>query len=138
VYCGSSLWKNGYFVALKLIDTATGYYARIKRNDDITNGTQFIGSYDIGSGETTVFSHTTGPLPPMVSIGIERYAAGATCYARFYYRFVAISTVRGNTSATGASLGAKANFVPDEIRIEFSNNGGPGQSWTIDSYRRIT
>lgn len=132
------------YFALWLYDSVSSNYVRIKLNKDATNGEwDILCLYDIGGGEVTksTFVVSSPFLPGLTILGIRRYESGGNAYARWYFGFEGVPVAQHfgrSDQVTLVGLGAKANFVPDELWLEFhAGVGGGSNTWHIDSVRRI-
>jgi len=134
----SQFKKDQHVISLKFIDISTSNFARVRIEDDSTNGLTLIASYDTGGGETTVDSIVYGGFFSSIPIGIRRFVSGSDAIARFYGGFEgATSYKHWDFWFAAQNMGTAANFEPDEARIEIENPGGVSLVVGIDSYRRI-
>lgn len=130
------------YMALRLYDSPSGKYCRIQVLDHPSNGVQILFQYDNGSGLTTGNTITIGYYPFPIAIGLRRYTSGTDAFYRGYFAAgggaPASAHFTLNDSISQTNMGAKANFLPDEVWLEFSNSsGGILSSWAVDSYRRV-
>lgn len=135
--------KIDSFCALRLYDSSSGWYARVRLNDDPTNGLTAIFEYDNGGGLTTAATLVVGFYVLPIAFGIVRYISGANAYWRGFFSLGGglpqSKHFAVGDNITQTTMGAKASFVPDEIWLEFSNSsGGTFSTWTIDSFRRTS
>jgi hypothetical protein len=130
---------SGLYFEFRLIDISTGYYFSVRVDDTVANGwTVTCRKFD-GGGLTILDTLVIGFSPGPQVLGLRRYTYSGNAYCRCYWavegkpswKHFATADVRVLSSIVGS-----ANYVPDEIQLEFGQPSGAG-SWSIDSYRRV-
>lgn len=130
--------KSGRSLSFKLVDTTSGYYARIVISDDATNGITVSGYYDNGSGDTLQFSDILGAIDVPLALTLYRLEAGGNALVAYFYTKIGPAKfAHYNTNRSIRTMVAKANFIPDQIQITFHNTASYTEAWSIDSYRRV-
>jgi len=116
--------KTGNILSIKLIDTTSGYYIRLQLDDSAANGLQVVATYDVGGGETTDTTVIIGHPITAATISLRRFESGGNAYGRWLFALPGLpssSHFPPGGYLSQRNLTAKANFAPDEFRIEFSN-----------------
>jgi len=131
------MWnKTGSYFAIRLYDSSSGYYIRLKLSDDTTNGLQLIATYYDGSAHTMATVTFGQPIGPIV-MALRRYASSGNAYGRWYYHMGGsgyYSHFTGSSRIALVSICAQANFVPNQAWLEFDKT--VYMEFFVDSYRR--